>query len=60
MFGTENFVVVQNLVEDIKILNLRPFAAVCDHFEAPHSQKVVKKFIGIKVQDPRYRQEKGL
>ena len=23
MFGTENFVLVQNLVEDIKILNLR-------------------------------------
>ena len=43
MFGTENFVLVQNLVEDIKILNLRPFAAVCDHFEAPRSQKWSKK-----------------
>ena len=56
MFGTWNFVLVQNPVEDIKMLNLRPFAAVCDHFEAPHSQKVVKKLISIKVQDPRYIQ----
>ena len=39
MFGTGNFVLVHNLVEDIKILNLRPSAAVCDYFEAPHSQK---------------------
>ena len=60
MFGTENFVLGQNLVEDIKILNLRPFVAVCDHFEAPHSQKVVKKLIDIKVQDPRYIQENEL
>ena len=42
MFDTGNFVLVQNLVEDIKILNLRPFAAVCDHFEAPHNQKIIK------------------
>ena len=41
MFGTGNFVLVQNLVEDIKILNLRPFAAICDPFAAPYSQKGV-------------------
>ena len=60
MFGTENLVLVQNLVENIKILNLRLFAAVCDHFEAPHGQKVAKKLISIKVQDPRYVQENDL
>ena len=49
MFGTESFILVQNLVEDIKILNLRPFAAICDLCEAPLSQKDVKKLIGIKV-----------
>ena len=41
MFGRGNFAMVQNLVEDIKILNLRPFAAICDHFEAPYSKKGV-------------------
>ena len=60
MFGTGNLVLVQNLVEDIKILNLRPFAAVCDHFVAHHSQKVVKKLVGIKIQDPRYIQDNEL
>ena len=60
MFGTGDFVLVKNLVKNIKIFHLRPFAAICDHFEAPHSQKVEKKLIGIKVHDPRYRQENGL
>ena len=49
MFGTGNFVLVQNLVEDIKILNMRPFAAICDLCEGPLTQKDVKKLIGIKV-----------
>ena len=43
MFGTGNFVLVQNLVEDIKILKLRPFAAICDHLEDLHSQKWSKR-----------------
>ena len=43
MFGTGNFVLVKNLVENIKIFHLRPFAAICDHFEAPYSQKGVKE-----------------
>ena len=60
MFGTGNFVLVKNLVKNIKIFYLRPFAAIYDHFEAPCSQKGIKKLIGIKVQDPRHRQEKGL
>ena len=30
-------------MENIKIFHLRPFAAICDHFEAPHSQKGVKE-----------------
>ena len=60
MFGTGNFVLVKNLVKNIKIFYLRPFAAICDQFEAPCSQKGIKKLIGIKVQDPRHRQEKGL
>ena len=43
VFGTGNFVLVQNLVEDIKILKLRPFAAICDHLEDLHSQKWSKR-----------------
>ena len=43
MFGTGNFVLVKNLVKNIKIFYLRPFAAICDHFEAPHSQKDVQE-----------------
>ena len=48
------------LVKNVKIFYSRPFAAICDQFEAPCSQKGIKKLIGIKVQDPRHRQEKGL
>ena len=43
MFGTGNFVLVKNLVKNIKIYHVRPFAAICVHFEAPHSQKGVKE-----------------
>ena len=43
MFGTGNFVLLKNLVKNIKIFHLRPFAAICDHFEAPHSQKDVQE-----------------
>ena len=47
-------------MKNIKIFHLRPFAAICDHFEVPHSQKGVKKLKGIKVQDPGYRPENEL
>ena len=60
MFGTGNFVLFKNLVKNIKIFYLRPFAAICDQFEAPCNQKGIKKLKSIKVQDPRYRQDKGL
>ena len=49
MFGTGNFVLVQNLVEYIKILYLKLFSAICDLFGAPFSQTDVKKLLGIKV-----------
>ena len=42
VLAQEKFFWVQNLVKDIKIFHLRPFAAICDHFEAPCSQKAVK------------------
>ena len=59
-YGTGKFFWVENLVKDIEIFHLRPFGAICDHFEAPYSQKAAKKLIGIKVQDPRYIQENEL
>ena len=59
-FGTGKIFLVQNLVEDIKIFHLGPFAAICDHFEAPYSQKAAKKLIGIKVQDPSCTHQNGL
>ena len=43
MFGTGYFVLVKNPVKNIKIFYLRPFAAICDHFEASHSQKDVQE-----------------
>ena len=60
VLAQEIFFLGANLVKDIKIFHLRPFGAICDHFEAPYSQKAVKKLIGIKVQDPSFTQQNGL